>query len=68
MKKFAFLLASLALVTLNSCTKDEFIDVDNTVATVLLNCEELSALHSTVLDCAAEILKEQHFDSNQSIN
>lgn len=65
MKKFAFLLVSLALVTLNSCTKDEFFDVDNTVTTVLLNHEELPALHSTVLDCDAEILKEQHFDFDQ---
>lgn len=65
MKKLVLLLVCLVLVSLSSCTKDESMNVDNMESTTTLDYEELSTLHSSVLNCVAEILKEQKINPSQ---
>lgn len=65
MKKVIFLLSCLVLVFFNSCSNDEFIDVNKTEIETDLSFEEISTLHSSVLVCAEEILKEQKIEPSQ---
>ena len=65
MKKVIFLLFCLVLVFFNSCSNDEFIDANKTEVETDLSFEEVSTLHSSVLDCAEEILKEQKIEPSQ---
>lgn len=65
MKKVIFLFSCLVLVFFNSCSNDEFIDTNKTEIETDMSFEEISTLHSSVLDCAEEILKEQKNELSQ---
>lgn len=65
MKKVVFLLSCLVLLFFNSCSNDEFIEVNKTKTETDLSFEEISTLHSSVLTCAEEILKEQKIELSQ---
>lgn len=66
MKKI-YLLACLGIILFNACANDEPISMENNSnpEIELSTYEDASALHSIVLDCAAEIVKEQNIPVEQ---
>lgn len=67
MKKFIYLFACLGIILFNACANDEPISMESNLnPEIELNAyEDASALHSIVLDCAAEIVKEQNLPVEQ---
>lgn len=67
MKKIIYLFACLGVVLFNACANDEPISMEsNSNPEIELSTyEDASALHSIVLDCAAEIVKEQNLPVEQ---
>ncbi len=67
MKKIVYLFVCLGVILFSACADDVPTSVkDNSnIRIELSEYEDASALHSIVLDCAAEIVKEQNIDLDQ---